>query len=252
MQCGIVELKFGQSVAKRIVLVGFHRIKTGKHLALGFFKARERFFCRFCGIGHGVADAGVFQLFNAGNDKTYLTGRKLGLGLRLRCKNTDLFNQMVGTCGHQANLVFRFNRAVNNANQHDDADIVVKPRVDDQRLQRSGRIALRCGNTLNYAFENLIDTHAGFCRCFNRVGRIQTDHIFDFFFGLIRIGALQVHLVEHRKNFYTKLNRRVAVGYGLRFNPLSRVNHKKSAFAGGQGTADFIAEVNVSRGINQI
>ena len=67
-----------------------------------------------------------------------------------------------------------------------------------------------------------------FCRCFNRVGRIQTDHIFDFFFGFIRIGTLQVHLVENRKNFYAKLNGGVAVGYGLRFNALSRVNDKRA------------------------
>ena len=224
MKSGIVQLQFSQCITKCIVLVGFNRIKTCKHLALCFFKTGECLFGRFGGISDGITDAGVLQFFNTGNNKAHLPGGKLRPRLRFRRKHTDLFNQMVGTGRHQTDFVFRFNRAVNHANEHNDADIVIEPGINNQRLKRSGGIALRSRNTLNDAFENLIDAHAGFRRRFNRVGRIKTDHIFYFFFGFIRISTLQVHLIENRKNFYAELNGGVAVGNGLSLNALCCIN----------------------------
>src|SRR5687768_18131091 len=45
---------------------------------------------------------------------------------------------------HDALPIFAgLQRSVDDANQHHDADVVVEPGIDDQRLQRCGRIAFR-------------------------------------------------------------------------------------------------------------
>jgi hypothetical protein len=77
-----------------------------------------------------------------------------------------------------------------------------------------------------------------------------TSSISAMAFG--RVGVRQVDLVQHRHDFHAEIQRRVAVGHGLRFHALRGVDHQQRAFAGRQRTADFIAEVDVARRIDQV
>jgi hypothetical protein len=70
--------------------------------------------------------------------------------------------------------------------------------------------------------------------------------------GAVRIGVRQVDLVQDGHDFHAEVQRRVAVGDGLRFHALRRVDDEQRALAGGQRTRHFIAEVDVARGVDQV
>jgi hypothetical protein len=62
----------------------------------------------------------------------------------------------------------------------------------------------------------------------------------------------QVDLVQDRHDFHAEIQRGVAVGDGLGFHALGGVDHQQRAFAGRQRTRDFIAEVDVAGGVDQV
>ena len=159
---------------------------------------------------------------------------------------------MSGAGSHQHHLVLRTDDAVDDSNERDDAHVVVKPAVDDERLQRSIFVAFGRRHVAHDALENIVDAHAGLGRAFHRVGGINADDVLDFFLGGVGIGACQVHLVENRHDFNTQIDSRIAVGHRLCFHALSGVDHQKSSFAGRQRAAHLIGEVDVPRSVDQI
>lgn len=101
-------------------------------------------------------------------------------------------------------------------------------------------------------FEDLVDAHAGLGAGQHRLGRVDADHVFDLLARGFRVGLRQVHLVEHRQHFHAQFDGRVAVGHGLGLDALRSVDHQQGAFAGRQRTTDFVREIDVSGGIDQV
>ncbi|MCY1422034.1 hypothetical protein D9M71_377030 [compost metagenome] len=119
-------------------------------------------------------------------------------------------------------------------------------------MQRIFVVAGRCRNGGDQALEHFVDAQAGLGRALDRIGGIDADDFFDFFFNTVRIGLWQVDLVQHRHHFQALLDRRVAVGNRLRFNALTGIDHQQRAFTGSQRTAHLIGEVNVAGGVNEV
>ena len=233
-------------------MVGLHRIEPGKHLGFDFLKTRERSLSRILCERKRIAHARFLEFLDTGYNKTHFAGLKTITHLRLGRKYAHLLDEMSGSGSHQHHLVLRTNDTVDNAYQRDNTNIVVKPAVDDQCLQWSLFVTGGWRHIAHDALENVIDTHAGLGGTLHRIRSVNTDDIFDFFLGRIRVGACQVHLVEYRHDFNAQINGRVAVGYRLRFNTLRGINHQKGTFASRQGTTYFIRKVNVPRSVNQI
>ena len=141
---------------------------------------------------------------------------------------------------------------VDHAHQHHDAHVGVEPTVDDHRAQR--RIALapwwwHLGNDL---LQHIVDAHPGLGGNGDRFTGINADHVFHLGLGVLRICLWQIHLVQHRQHLHTQLKRGVAIGHGLRFHALRRIDDEQRTFTGRQGAADFIAEVDVAGRVDQI
>ncbi len=100
--------------------------------------------------------------------------------------------------------------------------------------------------------QHQIDVQAGLGAHRHRVFGIDADHRFDFGLGAVDIGSGQVDLVEHRHHFQALLHCRVAVGHRLRFHALRGIHHQQRTFAGSQRAADFVGEVDVPGGIDEI
>ncbi len=83
------------------------------------------------------------------------------------------------------------------------------------------------------SFENIFGADALFRARHDRVGRIQTNDIFDLVLYSLRLGARQIDLVDHRQNFQIMIKCHVHVGHGLSFHPLGRVNDQQRALASG-------------------
>ena len=164
--------------------------------------------------------------------------------------------EVVGVVGrarrHHLDALALREAAIDHAHQHHDADIGIEPAVDDHRAQRRIGIAARSGHLRHDGFENLVDAHARLRRTRNRIGRIDADHILDLRLRVVGIGLRQIHLVEHRHHLDTEVERGVAVGNGLRFYALARIDDEQCAFACRERATHFIREVDMARRVDQI
>ena len=171
---------------------------------------------------------------------------------RFRCEYAQLLDLRFRLGAHKAHFVFQLDGAVFHTNQHDHADVVIKPRIDNNRLQRRVFVAGRRGDFGNDFFQNVFHTDAAFGGTLYRADGIDADDVFDFLFHAFGVGGGQVDFVQNRHDFHAQINRGVAVRHGLRFHALRCVNDQKRAFAGGQRTGNFVRKVDVSRRVNQV
>ncbi|OIQ71451.1 hypothetical protein GALL_469320 [mine drainage metagenome] len=142
--------------------------------------------------------------------------------------------------------------AIHYAHQHHHAHVVVEPRVDDHRPQ--GPIAVTFGrrHARDDRLQDVIHTQAGFGRTGNRVRGIDADNVFDLLLRALWVGLRQIHLVEHRNHLDAQVERGVAVGYRLRFDTLTRIDHQQGPLAGRERATHFVAEVDVPGCVDQI
>ena len=116
--------------------------QAAKHHGLRRLEARQRFRRRLLLVGHGIADAGIGDLPDRGGEEADLAGPKRVPHLLLGAEDADAVD-LVGAAGqHQPDALAFAERAVDDAHQHDDAEIGVVPAVDEQRLQRLRHVAL--------------------------------------------------------------------------------------------------------------
>ena len=81
---------------------------------------------------------------------------------RFRCEYAQLLDLRFRFGAHKAHFVFQLDGAVFHTNQHDHADVVVKPRIDDNGLQRRVFISGRRGDFGNDFFQNVFHADAAF------------------------------------------------------------------------------------------
>jgi hypothetical protein len=110
--------------------------------------------------------------------------------------------------------------AVDDAHQHDDAEIGVVPAVDQQRLQRRGLVALGRRQALDDGLQHEIDADAGLGRDRHGVGRVEADHVLDLLLDAVGLGGRQIDLVEDRHDFVAGVERVIDVGERLRLDAL--------------------------------
>ena len=86
----------------------------------------------------------------------------------------------------------------------------------------------------------------------DRIFRGKAEHLLDFHGDPVRVGSGQIDLVHHRDEFKVVLDREVGVRHGLGLDALGRVDHQDRAFARRECPTDFVGEVDVSRGIDEV
>ena len=143
VQRRVVELQLVERVAQRLVLVRLDRIEAREHLRLHFLEAGQRARAPAASTQRDrVADlAPPSSSLMPAMMKPTSPADSCSRAAELRREHADLLAVVGRARGHQQDLVARLQRPVHHAHQHDDADVVVEPRIDDQRLQR--RIADR-------------------------------------------------------------------------------------------------------------
>src|SRR3990167_6725449 len=132
---------------------------------------------------------------------------------------------MVSSGRHQTDFILGLESAVEHPHQHDDADIVIKPGIDDERLERCVRIALGWRDTRHYGFQHILHALAGFGRATHRIGRLDTDDVLDFLDHPLRIGGWEIDFVQHRHYLYALLDGGIAVCDALCLHALRSEEH---------------------------
>ena len=249
----IVEPQLLERVAQLGVLAAFHRIEAGEDHRLADLEAGERLGRRAGRLGDGVADLRVADRLDAGEDESdFADAERIDRDrLRARTRRPDRLRTPV-PCAIRRIFMPGADDAVEHARQDDHAAVGVVPRVEDQRLERRLRLALRRGQPLHDRFEDLVDAGAFLGAREDRAAGVEADDLLDLPLGLVRLRARQVDLVDDRDDLEAVVHREVGVGEGLRFDALRGVDEQQRPFAGGQRARDFVREVDVPGRVDQV
>src|SRR5262249_33634113 len=136
VQRGIIETQLRERIAEALVVLGVDGEQTREHPRLDLFETRQALGALPVFQSDGVAYRRAIHLLDAGDDETDIAGGQLAQHDRFRREAPELVGRVAATRGHDSELVPGLQTAVDDPDQRYDADIVVEPRVNDQRLQR--------------------------------------------------------------------------------------------------------------------
>ena len=144
-------------------------------------------------------------------------------------------------------------RAVDDADQDDDAEIGIIPAIDEKRLQRRRLVALAAAAGAERSLPSTSSTpEPGLRRNQHGMRGIEADHFLDLLLDALGLGRRQVDLVEDGHDFMAGIERVIDIGERLRLDALARIDDEERAFAGRERTRDFIGEVDMAGRIHQI
>ena len=101
-------------------------------------------------------------------------------------------------------------------------------------------------------FQNLVDADALLGAAQHGARGVQADDGFDLLADAFGFGGGKIDFVDDRNDFQVVVQRQVGVGEGLRFHALGRLHHQQGAFAGLQAARNFVGEIDVAGGIDQV
>ena len=203
-------------------------------------------------VGDRVADARVGDLLDGGGEEADLAGPELVEHLLLGAEDADALDLVGAARGHQADALALLQRAVDDAHQHDDAEIGVIPAVDQQRLERRLGVALGRGQALDDRLQHGLDVLAGLGGDRDGVGGVEADHLLDLLLDAVGVGGRQVDLVEDGQDLEVVVEGLVDVGERLRLHALAGVDDQHGALAGRERARDLVGEVDVARRVHQV
>ena len=250
---GVVDVQTRDGVAQLVEL----RVAAGVEVAVDH---RHRLFIAFeCFVAaggverDGVADVDVAQRLDRGDHVAHVAGFEGVINLdHVRAELAQL-GDLEGALGaHHEDAVAFFHPPVDHTEVDHHPAVVVVDRVEDQRLQRGLGVALGRREALADGVEQLVDTDAGLGAGHDAVCRVQAQHVFDLLGTLVGLSAGKIDLVDDRDQFEVGVDGLVKVGHGLGLDALGGVDHQDGSLAGGQGPADFVVEVDVPRGVDEV
>ena len=153
---------------------------------------------------------------------------------------------------HEVDRIARLESAFHHANLKDHASILIKSRIEHQRLQRRIRIALGSRQLFNNARQHVIDADVILGGNRNRLERIEPQFGINRLLCTFDIGRWKINFVDHRQQGQVVFQRQVEIGDRLRFDPLRRIDNDQRAFARHQRSPHFVRKINVARCIDQI
>jgi hypothetical protein len=252
MQGCIVEPELVQGFAKILVVLRIDREHAGEYARLHLLESWQCRDARLSVQGQRVADRRAIDFLDACDQEADLA-RAEPLSLRhLRRKAAHLVRVMAAAGGHHPDSGAFLQDAINHSHERHDADIVVEPGIDDQRLQRRCRIALRRRNAGDDRIQHILDPFAGLGAGQHRILRLDADDFLDLVLHAPRLGRRQVDLVDDRNYLEAGLDSGVTVRDALRLHALRCIHDQDSALAGRQRARYFIGKVYMPGRIDEI
>ena len=252
-QGGVVELQLLQRVPQIVVFCAVRGIKAAVHHAGHLLVTRQGRRAGVVPVGHRVAHLGIPDVLDAGGDITHHTRRQLVAGDKLAGSEiAHLHHVLLGPRGHQADGGAPLHRALHNAAENDHALVGVVDGVENQRLKGSLGITRGGRNLLHDGLQHRLHVLAGLGGNPGRVAGVQADHVLDLSRHVVRLGAGQIHLVDHGKYVQIVVQGQVHVGQSLGLDALGGVHYQDRAVAGRQASGHLVVKVNVSRSVDQV
>ena len=134
----------------------------------------------------------------------------------------------------------------------DDALVRVVVGVEDERLERRRRVALRRRDALDDRLEELRHAGALLGRDEEHLLARDREGVLELVHDELGLGRRQVDLVEDRDDREALAQREVDVGERLGLDALGGVDDEDRALARLQAVADLVAEVDVARRVDEV
>ena len=248
----VVQLQPLQSVAQLRVRVGVGREQAREHHRLDVLVARQRLLGASLGERHRVPHPQLGDVLEAGHQVAHLAGGQMLGRPHAGREEAQLLDLEAGALHHRLDGVALVERAVDHPHEGEHAAVLVVGRVEDQGPRRRLRVALGRRDVVDHRLQHAVHAEPGLGRDPQHVVRRVTDQLGDFERDGVRIGGLQVDLVDHRDDVEVVLDGQVGVGQGLCLKPLRRVHHQQRALAGSQAAAHLVGEVDVAGRVDQV
>ena len=142
--------------------------------------------------------------------------------------------------------------AVDDPDARHRALVAVVEGVEYQRSERCPRVSLRRGNAVDDRLQDRFDADPVLRRRLQHLVGVDPHEVGDFVPALLDLRPGQIDLVQHRNHLEVGLEGQKKVGERLGLHPLAGVDDQDRPLAGGQRTRDFVAEVDVSGGVDQV
>ena len=124
--------------------------------------------------------------------------------------------------------------------------------VEDKTTQRRFGITLRGRHSLDDGPQKFGHPFTGLGRNGEHFLGRNAEHALELFLAAIGVGRREIDLVKAGHDFEVVLEGLITVGESLGLNALRGVDQQHRAFAGRQGARDFVAKVDVSRGVDEL
>ena len=248
----IVDRELGERGLELLVVGRVERVDAAEHHRADFLEARDGFLGGVAGQGDRVADLHVRDFADVDDDISHGAGAEFVLRLHLGREHADFLDDGADAVEHQLDRLAGLEGAREDADVTDDALVGVEEGIEDQRavLRVIGPAGRR--DALDDRGEDLVDADAGLARGEDGVLRGDGEDVLDLAAGFFRPGAREVDLIDDRDDLEALVHREGGVGDGLGFHALGGVDQEHRAFAGGEGARDFVGEVDVSRGVDEV
>lgn len=97
-----------------------------------------------------------------------------------------------------------------------------------------------------------MDADAGFTGGEDGVVCWDGEDVFELLADGVWVGGREVDFVDDWDNFEALVDGEVGIGDGLGFDALGGVDEEEGAFAGCEGSRDFVGEVYVAGGVDEV
>ena len=157
----VVEAQLLEGVAQVGELVAVDRVEAAEHHRLRLAVPLERRRRRADGVGDRLAGAGLPHVLDAGDEVAGLARAERRHRRVVRAAHADLVGVVDGVGLHELHAAAGLERAGHHPHRRHHAAVAVVVRVEDQGLERVGRITGRRGDVLDDGVEQLGHAVAG-------------------------------------------------------------------------------------------
>ena len=251
-QGGVVELELLERGAQVFKVLRCNGVDTGKDHRLDFLEAFDTFTGGAGHMGDGVADSHLFRGLNTRDDIAYIAGTDLLTRAHLELQGAHLVGVVLATGSHELDHIAAPNHPVYHLEIGDNSPEGVEDRVEDEALQRRVGITLGGRDPIDHGVQHFRHAQARLSAGTKDGLAGTADEFNDLVFNLLRLGAREVDFVDHRDDLEVIFDGHVEVRDRLGLNALCGVDHQQCALAGGNGTRDFIREIDMPGRVDQV
>ena len=252
-EAGVVEAQLAHGGAQFLELGGVDREKAAEDDGLRRLEARQRVRGRALVLGDRVADARVGHFLDRAGEEAELARAELVDGEHLWREDAGALDEVFCVGLHHADGLALLQAPVDDAHQHDDAEIGVVPAIDQHGLERGVDVALaRRRQLVDDGLQHVGDADAGLGRDEHGVRRVDADDFLDLLADALRLGGGKVDLVQDHDDLVVGVDGLVDVGQRLRLDALRGVDDEQRALAGAERARDLVGEVDMAGRVDQV